>query len=130
MWAGTVQQINNLAPKWVLCDGTNGTPDLRSRFIVGAASDSNGGAALSNPVNQLSDSANNAQLTSYQPNNYGGEEEHALTLREIPTNGTTNRSFEWNWGFSPEDLNKGSFSFPHNNMPPFYALAFIMKIAN
>ena len=32
MWAGA---INEIPAGWALCDGTNRTPDLRSRFIVG-----------------------------------------------------------------------------------------------
>ena len=33
MWSGSVASIPT---GWLLCDGTNGTPDLRNRFIVGA----------------------------------------------------------------------------------------------
>jgi hypothetical protein len=33
MWSGSVVSIPS---GWLLCDGTNGTPDLRDRFIVGA----------------------------------------------------------------------------------------------
>lgn len=33
MWSGEVDEI---PAGWALCDGSNGTPDLRSRFIVGA----------------------------------------------------------------------------------------------
>lgn len=33
MWSGLLSQ---LPEGWVLCDGTNGTPDLRDKFIVGA----------------------------------------------------------------------------------------------
>ncbi|GJH00212.1 hypothetical protein [Paraburkholderia terrae] len=33
MWGGT---IANIPAGWKLCDGTNGTPDLRAKFIVGA----------------------------------------------------------------------------------------------
>ena len=33
MWSGSVSEIDSL-PNWVLCDGSNGTPDLRGRFIV------------------------------------------------------------------------------------------------
>jgi microcystin-dependent protein len=45
MWAGAVIDVPT---GWVLCDGTNGTPDLRGRFVVGAgdtyAVDATGGA--------------------------------------------------------------------------------------
>lgn len=37
MWSGTVA---NIPTGWNLCDGTNGTPNLVDRFIVGSASDS------------------------------------------------------------------------------------------
>jgi microcystin-dependent protein len=37
MWSGTVASIPT---EWKLCDGTNSTPDLRSRFIVGSGTDS------------------------------------------------------------------------------------------
>ena len=33
MWSGLIADI---PPGWVLCDGTNSTPDLRDRFIIGA----------------------------------------------------------------------------------------------
>lgn len=33
MWSGG---IDDIPTGWALCDGTNGTPDLRDRFIVGA----------------------------------------------------------------------------------------------
>lgn len=35
LWSGAVVDIPF---GWKLCDGNNGTPDLRDRFIVGAAS--------------------------------------------------------------------------------------------
>lgn len=36
LWSGAIATIPN---GWVLCDGTNGTPDLRNRFVVGAGSE-------------------------------------------------------------------------------------------
>jgi hypothetical protein len=39
MWAGT---LNNIPPGWQLCDGTNGTPDLRDRFILGVSTENPG----------------------------------------------------------------------------------------
>lgn len=38
---------------WVLCDGTNGTPDLRSRFVYGAGGDTNTKTAVGHAVNEL-----------------------------------------------------------------------------
>jgi microcystin-dependent protein len=40
MWSGA---INDIPVGWALCDGTNGTPDLRDRFIVGAGGSYNVG---------------------------------------------------------------------------------------
>ena len=37
MWSGTVA---NIPSGWYLCDGTNSTPNLKDRFIVGSTSDS------------------------------------------------------------------------------------------
>jgi hypothetical protein len=46
MWSGSIASIPS---GWVLCNGSNSTPDLRNRFIVGAGStyavDATGGSA-------------------------------------------------------------------------------------
>lgn len=127
MWSG---QLATIPQGWVLCDGTNGTPDLRSRFIVGAASSVSGAGLTVKPVG--------AQ---------GGEESHLLSLGEMPihnhsyyalvnnngwwANGFSNTGFSPNqwWPLKPNDNPTGNSggNQPHNNMPPYYALAFIMK---
>lgn len=56
-WSGTVA---NIPSGWVFCDGNNGTPDLRDRFIVGAKQDS-GGVAKSNITGTLLQSHNTTQ---------------------------------------------------------------------
>ena len=57
MWSGTT---SNIPTGWALCNGANGTPDLRNRFIVGAGS-------------------------TYSPKATGGEATHKLTTAEIPS---------------------------------------------
>lgn len=42
LWHGL---LANIPTGWNLCDGTNGTPDLRSKFVKGAAAAANPGAA-------------------------------------------------------------------------------------
>ena len=39
MWSGTIATIPN---NWLLCDGNGGTPNLTNRFIVGASQDESG----------------------------------------------------------------------------------------
>lgn len=122
MWSGSISSI----PKgWALCDGTNGTPDLRDRFIVGATQDDNG-VAKTNVKGSL-------MIT-------GGESQHQLTINEIPSHthsegkclgsgGTTDfkgGSSENPWG-SGETGSAGGGQ-PHENCPPFYSLAFIVKL--
>ncbi len=50
MWSGSAETIPT---GWALCDGTNGTPDLTDRFILGAgkgyASGTTGGAKTATP---------------------------------------------------------------------------------
>lgn len=112
-WSGTT------APDgWALCDGTNGTPDLRGRFILGNSS-------------------------SHAIGSTGGDEEVTLTLAQMPTHsheitvikagstvqyqsGTTNIT---PFGGTRTTITKDTGSSqPHNNMPPYYTLAYIMKL--
>jgi hypothetical protein len=55
LWSGSVASIPT---GWVLCDGTNSTPDLRDRFIVGAGStyavNATGGSATLTPAGSIS----------------------------------------------------------------------------
>lgn len=60
---------NIVRKDWHICDGTNGTPDLRGRFILGA----NSGHAVGST---------------------GGEETHTLSVNEMPSHGHMVRT--WN----------------------------------
>lgn len=115
---------------WVLCDGQNNTPDLRGRFILG--------------------SGMGEKLTERKSGEKGGEEAHKLTVDEMPSHNHINTTQPGNvryggwWGtasggspsFVVGALDKpiGDFLKPsgndgvHNNMPPYYVLAWIMKL--
>jgi microcystin-dependent protein len=92
-------------------------PDLRSRFIVGAGQ----GPMLSNyPINEKK-----------------GEEKHTLLIDEMPSHTHEYQKSEFtksdgnshwtSYGTLPkETLPKGGDQ-PHNNLPPYYALTYIIK---
>jgi hypothetical protein len=47
MWSGA---LSTIPANWVVCDGTNGTPDLRERFVMGSSGDS-ASVQIPNPHN-------------------------------------------------------------------------------
>jgi microcystin-dependent protein len=124
MWAGTVDPPEG----WAICDGRIvdqiSTPDLRGRFIVGANT-------------TLQTATISSGLSTYNIGDYGGEELHTLTIEEMPAhthkyqylinsggNGTGN---DWQTAQTTDTGSAGG-SQPHNNLPPFYALVYIMKV--
>ena len=69
MWSGEESKIPD---GWALCDGGNGTPDLRGRFIVGVNRTVSGTTKA------------NSNLSIYSPKTTGGEERHTLLKSEMP----------------------------------------------
>ena len=121
MWSGATSAIPS---GWVLCDGQNSTPDLRNKFIVGA-NDSTGDTSYPG----VSVGATGGQADAIVPNHT-----HPTTFdgkKYFPGGGSTSVSFGGAGGY-PADV--FSMSNPTNgetltnkNLPPYYALAYIMK---
>ncbi len=62
MWSGSIATIPS---GWVLCDGSNSTPDLRDMFIVGAKQDDSG-VAKSNITGSLLQSSATGVYPAHQ----------------------------------------------------------------
>ena len=82
MWSGVVALI---PLGWALCDGTNGTPDLRGRFILGAtvAGTTGGGATHAHAAHAdhaVTQPAAHASHTVTQPAAHPGPAAHAHEL--------------------------------------------------
>lgn len=115
-WKGIIVAFNGTTPPtgWAFCDGKNGTPDLRDKFILGKGDKS-----------KISDT--------------GGEAEVTLTIDQMPshTHDIPNISqFDRHCGDSSGCAggsvvgisNATGGGKPHNNMPPYYVLAYIIKL--
>jgi microcystin-dependent protein len=110
LWSGAVAAVPS---GWYLCNGANGTPDLRDRFVVGAGS-------------------------SYAVAANGGEATHILTTPEMPahTHVITDTLVKdgltaWRGTNAAIGITQATGSTggggAHENRPPYYALAYIMK---
>ena len=134
MWSG-----NNVPTNWILCDGSNNTPDLRDRFIVGSGSSYSIGATGGSATVKLT--TGEIPAHSHPVNDPG----HSHTYKvEQQTSGcaegnsercTANQqtlSTQYQTGETPTGITIGQNTgggAAHENRPPYYALAFIMRIS-
>lgn len=146
---GTGKGINGLQG-WALCNGVNGTPNLRGQFIVGLDERTISGAGgADTDFDALGDN--------------GGEKTHTLTKGELPkhahglatdikldasfdgtgthrthmalndpgNSGTATGGYFGPANYHPSEDGSvdGLNGDAHNNLPPFYTLAYIKRIA-
>ena len=76
MWSGTIASIPS---GWKLCNGSNGTPDLRDKFVVGAHSD------LSGTTKSNVEGSYNQSGGDISHNHGGNTSTHTLTAGQIPS---------------------------------------------
>ena len=129
LWSGSTGSVPS---GWYLCDGTNGTPDLRNSFIVGAgntyAVGATGGTAdaivvshthtatVTDPGHSHGIPRKNALSGSVESYVAGGG---GTIIADLPTNTATT-------GISVSNATAGT-SGTGQNLPPYYALAYIQK---
>jgi len=130
LWSGA---IGSIPSGYYLCDGTNGTPDLRNKFIVGAGN--------SYSVNQTGGSADaivvshthTATSTVTDPGHF-----HTYNGTQAPPfSAGGNAAFSTSSGAATSTSTTGITVATTNasagvsgtgaNLPPYYALAYIMK---
>ena len=139
LWSGSVASIPS---GWAICDGTNGTPNLRDRFVVGAGStyavDATGGSANAIAVSHTHTfSATTSTVGDHQhvgPTSGGNSGPY-----EVPPHGVPDYDYDWVYGAPTSPAGSHSHtvsgttgstgsSGTNANLPPYYALAYIMKL--
>ena len=134
IWSGSVASVPS---GWYLCNGSNGTPDLRDRFVVGAGS-TYAVAATGGSANAIVVSHNHTATSTVTDPGHDHD--------TYPGNGTVNIGTKVAGG----ELRGGTIVFnstetettgitvattvasagssgTNANLPPYYALAYIMK---
>lgn len=120
-------------PLYRICDGTNSTPDLRGRAIVGASNTTTPSLA--------------AGITQRAVNATGGEETHELSLEEIPQHrhtitihkGTEENNGPFIYATDESEVQTDAYetgdaggdedgaTTPHENMPPYWVGYWIIR---
>jgi hypothetical protein len=137
MWSGTIATIPT---GWLLCNGSSGTPDLRNKFIIGAYQDSAGTAYTTvTGSNTQTGGTKDAIVVSHTHTATVTDPTHTHTFSSTLSDtiggsgslpgyrgsGTTTTSSS-STGITVSNSTTGS-SGTDQNLPPYYALAFIMK---
>jgi hypothetical protein len=134
LWSGSIISIPG---GWYLCDGTNGTPNLADRFVVGAGSTYNvadiGGSANAVVVSHthtansvVSDPSHNHNSNSVGLDNISinwvgtGGLDYNTSGSQLTANATTGITVA-------TSISTAGVSGTNANLPPYYALAYIMK---
>jgi microcystin-dependent protein len=130
IWSGSTGSI---PATWYLCDGTNGTPDLRDRFIIGAgntyAVNATGGTAdaiVVSHTHTASTTATDSGHTHTVPSGASGASTPTGPAPAASINGQTTATGTANITASTTIASAG-VSGTNANLPPYYALAYIMK---
>ena len=129
LWYGS---IGSVPLGWYLCDGTNGTPDLRDRFVVGAGS-TYSVAATGGSANAIVVSHNHtATSTVSDPGHSHSVNAGANTTASLNSGGVVNLAAT-NTGAATTGISVSTsiatsgVSGTNANLPPYYALAYVMK---
>jgi hypothetical protein len=135
MWSGSVASIPS---GWVLCNGSNGTPDLRDRFVVGAGStyavNATGGSADATLPTHTHTATSTSTVTDPGHNHTfvirntidNGSNAYTAVGGQAGTGTTTTETTGITVATSTTNANAGT-SGTNANLPPYYALAYIMK---
>jgi len=114
MWSGIDAPIG-----WHLCDGTDSTPDLRGRFIVGKSEGDTDFGAVGNIGGAKKVALSVAQMPSHT---------HSYTDRNLDSFASGTSGYAKPGSSLAKNTGQSGNGDSHENLPPYYVLAFIIKL--
>ena len=132
IWSGS---LGSIPTGWLICDGTNSTPDLRNSFILGAGNTYAVGATGGSTDAIVVSHTHTATSTVTDPGHFhnilaesggAGAGSGKLELSSQTVSGPVTQSAVTGVTVATTNATAG-VSGSGANMPPYYALAFIMK---
>ena len=126
MWSGSTGSIPS---GWALCDGNNGTPNLTNKFVIGAgnsyAVNATGGSKDAVVVSHTHGITDNGHSHTLEYTNGDSNDGRSSESGDGGLAGTHTTSTQTT-GIS---INSQGVSGTDKNLPPYLALAYIMKLA-
>ena len=135
LWYGS---IGSVPTGWYLCDGTNGTPDLRDRFVIGAGSTysvgaTGGSTTVTLVTNNLPAHTHTATVTDPghahamgRNFNFTQQSSGQTTINPLDQSTAVSTTQSATTGISVTNASTGSGTAV-NILNPYYALAYVMK---
>ena len=130
LWSGAASAIPT---SWALCDGANSTPDLRGRFIMGASATVGNVGTRGGTADAIVVSHTHTASVSDPGHNHTYNYDADAAVRAgsnggTPFSRTTQNTGTSTTGISVTNTSTG-VSGTGQNLPPYYALCYIMRIA-
>ncbi len=131
MWSGAADQVPG---GWALCDGQDGRPDLRNKFIIGSGDNYLTGDEGGSVDHQhgLPEAVGNTALTVNQmPRHSHSAINYSVGAPEYLLGGTIGMPFRYGSAYAgggqAHNHTLGGLTESKSTLPPYYALAFIIK---
>jgi len=146
MWSGSITAV---PAGWAVCDGTQGTPDLRNRFIIGSGSGASyavgqtgGATATTLTASMIPDHKHQYKDTIFAENNIGsaGTGPEGIGAGSDGSNNNAGSKSGWDtdnklsWVYRTTYYTRSGSTSPTTSndsvptMPPYYGLAYIKRI--